>query len=140
MRHPSRMGRRLPGHDRQARQRSAVSETYRAGGHRLVIDRQTDAELRHDISVALGKVSYFHNIAAVGPGICRVCRGPALDSDVCPRCQSTEEALGGATCDHTFFLAYADGHNPGGCSQSAQTMRLYKDGLPPSSAWNTCTS
>lgn len=93
-------------------------------------DRQTDAELRREVSVAMGKVSYFHNIAAVGPGICRVCRGPALDSDVCPRCQSTEEMLGGSTCDHTFFVAYADGHNPGGWSQSAQTMRLYKQ-TPP---------
>lgn len=93
-------------------------------------ERQTDEELRHDISVAMGKVAYFHNIIAVGPGICRVCRGPALDSDVCARCQSTEQTLGGATCDHTFFLAYADGHNPGGWSQSAQTMRLYKDKPP----------
>lgn len=93
-------------------------------------DQQTDEELRHDISVAMGKVAYFHNIAAVGPGICRVCRGPALDSDMCSRCRSTEEILGGATCDHTFFLAYADGQNPGGWSQSAQTMRLYKD-TPP---------
>ncbi|MFV8172435.1 MULTISPECIES: phosphoribosyltransferase family protein [Mycolicibacterium] len=93
-------------------------------------DRETDAQLRHDIAVALGKVAYFHNIVAVGPGICRVCRGPAPGSDMCSRCQSTEEALGGATCDRTFFLAYADGQNPGGWSQSAQTMRLYKE-IPP---------
>ncbi|OBJ71457.1 phosphoribosyltransferase family protein [Mycobacterium sp. 1274756.6] len=93
-------------------------------------DWEADAALRHEISVAMGKVSYFHNIAAVSPGICRVCRGPAQDSDACPRCQSTAETLGGATCDHTFFVAYADGRNPGGWSQSAQTMRLYKE-IPP---------
>lgn len=92
-------------------------------------DRQADAQLRHDIAVALGKVAYFHNIAA-GRGICRVCRGPESGSGVCSRCQSTEEALGGATCNRTFFLAYADGQNPGGWSQSAQTMRLYKE-IPP---------
>lgn len=92
----------------------------------------TDPEqLRTNIGLALSRVAYFRTIAGPGPGICDVCRGPAPESRLCDVCASTRAVLGGATCDHTFFLAYADGHNPDGRSQSAQTMRQYK-AQPPS--------
>lgn len=57
--------------------------------------------------------------------------GPAPESGICSVCISTRETLGGATCDHTFFLTYVDGYNPDGLSQSAHTMRQYK-AVPPS--------
>lgn len=91
----------------------------------------TDPELLANVSVALSKVSYFRTIAGPGPGICNVCRGPAPASGICSRCAANRQALDGATCDHTFFLAYADGQNRDGRSQSAQTVRGYKEGNPP---------
>jgi hypothetical protein len=91
-----------------------------------VTDDQSDDDLRNEIIVALSRVAYFHNIVGPGPGVCPVCRGPAPETGLCSTCLSTRAALDGATCDNTFFLAYADGHNPGGRSQSAQTMRNYK--------------
>ncbi|WP_338154538.1 phosphoribosyltransferase [Mycobacteroides chelonae] len=91
----------------------------------------TDPELLASISVALSRVSYFHTIAGPGPGICNVCRGPAPASGICSRCVANQQALGGATCDRTFFLTYVDGQNPYGRSQSVQTMRMYKEGHPP---------
>lgn len=93
-------------------------------------DPRHEAELRSEISGVLGRIAYFHTIVGPGPGICPTCRGPATGT-LCQRCQATDVALNGLTCDHTFFLAYADGHNPGGRSQSAQTMRQYKSESPP---------
>ena len=66
-------------------------------------DRQSDGDLRHDITVALSRVSYFHNIAGHGPGICPVCRGPATGTEMCPTCTTTHANLFGATCNHTFL-------------------------------------
>lgn len=73
----------------------------------------------------IGRVSYFRNVAGPGPGICRVCRQPT-PAQVCGDCQTTHQALDGMTCDDTFFLSYADGHNPQAYAQSAKTMRQYK--------------
>ncbi|MEE6140752.1 phosphoribosyltransferase [Mycobacterium sp. 050128] len=89
-------------------------------------DQQSDDDLRNEIIIATSKVAYFHNIAGPGPGICDVCRGPAPESGICSTCLTTRGTLLGATCDHTFFLAYADGYNPAGRTQSVQTMRNYK--------------
>jgi len=91
-----------------------------------VTDQQSDDDLRNEIVVAASRVAYFHNIASAGSGICGVCRGPAPEPGMCSTCLTTRETLLGATCDYTFFLAYADGYNPGGRTQSVQTMRNYK--------------
>ncbi|MCW1823149.1 amidophosphoribosyltransferase [Mycobacterium senegalense] len=85
----------------------------------------TDYLAESRIRDGLGRVSYFRNIAPAGPGICRVCRQPT-PAEVCSDCQGISRALDGLTCDQTFFLAYADGRNPRGYSQSAKTMRQYK--------------
>ena len=107
-------------------------------------DQQSDDDLRNEIIVALSRVAYFPNIAGPGPGICGVCRGPAPESGLCSTCLTTRETLLGATCDHTFFLAYADGWNPDGWSQSAHTMRQYKESAPARSVedlqWLTFTT
>lgn len=87
---------------------------------------QSDEDLSNEISVALSRVAYFHTIAAPGPGICPVCHGPAPGTGQCSTCLTTHTHLGGATCDHTFFLTYADGYHPDAWSQSAHTMRNYK--------------
>lgn len=88
--------------------------------------RSDDDDRRNEIIIATSKVAYFHNIADAGSGICHVCRGPAPATGICSTCLTTRETLLGATCDHTFFLTYADGYNPGGRTQSVQTMRNYK--------------
>lgn len=90
----------------------------------------SNSESRDSIRVGLSRISYFHNVEPAAPGICNVCRQPS-PSPMCDRCSSTESALDGLTCDHTFFLSYTDGWNPSGRSQSAQTMRLYKSSSPP---------
>lgn len=89
-------------------------------------DPRSGEDLRNEIVVALSRVAYFHNIAGPGPGICPVCRGPGPTAGMCTTCATTEMNLGGDTCDHTLFLAYADGYNPDAWSQSAHTMRSYK--------------
>ncbi|MGB8403103.1 MAG: phosphoribosyltransferase [Mycobacterium sp.] len=91
----------------------------------------SDEDLRKEITVALSRAAYFHNIAGPGPGICPVCRGPAPTTGLCSTCSTTQANLHGATCDHTFFLAYADGYNPDAWSQSAHTMRQYKAAPAP---------
>ena len=107
-------------------------------------EQQSDDDLRNEIIVALSRVAYFHNIAGPGPGICGVCRGPATESGICSTCLITRETLLERTCDHTFFLAYADGWNPEGWSQSAHTMRQYKESALPQSVedlqWLTFTT
>lgn len=89
-------------------------------------ERESDEVLRNDIAVALSRVAYFHNLAAQGPGVCPVCHGPTPGSGMCSTCLTTQANLQGATCDNTFFLAYADGWHPDAWSQSAHTMRQYK--------------
>lgn len=86
----------------------------------------TDPQLQANIRLALSRVAYFRTILGPGPGICDVCRGPAPQLGLCSVCERTRTVLNGATCNHTFFLAYADGHHPEGRSQSAETMRSYK--------------
>lgn len=92
---------------------------------------ESDEVLRHDITVALSRVAYFHNLAAGGPGICPICHGPAPGTGMCTTCAATQANLLGATCDHTFFLTYADGWHPDAWSQSAHTMRQYKAAHAP---------
>lgn len=85
----------------------------------------TDSLAESRIRDGLSRVSYFRNVAGPGPGICGVCRQPT-STQVCGDCQHIHKALDGMTCDHTFFLAYIDGHNPQAYAQSAKTMRQYK--------------
>jgi len=94
-------------------------------------EEQYDGITAAEISVAMSRLSYFRNIVGCGPGICAVCCAPAPETGLCARCATTQESLHGATCDHTFFLSYIDGHHPEVWSQSAHTMRQYKADRAP---------